>query len=165
MCVCAYVRVCVRLCVCVCTCVCMRVCGCACVYLFGRVFVCVNKVTASQLKTELQIGQQRSLELASEKGASNWLSSLPLERYSFALHKVAFRDVVCLRYGWQPQHLPTHCGCGKNFTTNHALSCPTGGYPSIRHNELRDLTANLLREVCHDVALEPHLYNHFRGNR
>ena len=54
-------------------------------------------------------------------------------------------------------YIPPHCACGKNFTTDHALSCPTGGYPSIRHNELRDLTANLLREVCHDVAVEPHL--------
>ena len=117
----------------------------------------LHKVTASQLKTELPISQQRSLELASEKGASNWLSALPLERYSFALHKGAFRDAICLRYGWQPQHLPSHCTCGKNFTTDHAPSCPTGGYPSIRHNELRDLTANLLREVCHDVAVESHL--------
>ena len=68
----------------------------------------LHKVTASQLKTELSISQQHSLELASKKGASNWLSALPLERYSFALHKGAFRDAICLRYGWQPQHLPSH---------------------------------------------------------
>ena len=39
----------------------------------------------------------------------------------------------------------------------HALSCPTGGYPSIRHNEVRDITASLLTEVCHSVSIEPHL--------
>ena len=32
-----------------------------------------------------------------------------------------------------------------------------GGYPSIRHNEIRDLTAELLSEVCHSVSIEPHL--------
>ena len=40
---------------------------------------------------------------------------------------------------------------------NHALSCPKGGFPSIRHNEIRDLTANLLSEVCHSVSTKPHL--------
>ncbi len=40
---------------------------------------------------------------------------------------------------------------------DHALSCPNGGFPSIRHNEIRDLTANLLTEVCSDVCIEPEL--------
>ncbi len=29
-----------------------------------------------------------------------------------------------------------------------------GGYPSIRHNEIRDFTANLMLEVCHNVAID-----------
>ena len=52
---------------------------------------------------------------------------------------------------------PSTCSCGSHFTVEHALSCPKGGYPSIRHNEIRDLTAHLLTEVCHNVAVEPHL--------
>ena len=32
-----------------------------------------------------------------------------------------------------------------------------GGFPTIRHNEIRDLTANLMSEVCHDVCVEPGL--------
>ena len=47
--------------------------------------------------------------------------------------------------------------CGKSFTVDHALSCPSGGYPTIRHNEIRDLTAKLMTEVCRDVCVEPHL--------
>ena len=39
----------------------------------------------------------------------------------------------------------------------HALSCSTGGYPTIRHNELRDVTANLLKKVATNVANEPRL--------
>lgn len=50
-----------------------------------------------------------------------------------------------------------HIVCGHTFSTQHVLSCPTGGYPSIRHNEIRDITANFLTEVCHNVTIEPHL--------
>ena len=32
-----------------------------------------------------------------------------------------------------------------------------GGSPSIRHNELHDITAALLSEVCHNVRTEPNL--------
>ena len=39
----------------------------------------------------------------------------------------------------------------------HALSCARGVFPQIRHNEIRDLTANLLTEVCNDVHIESDL--------
>ena len=32
-----------------------------------------------------------------------------------------------------------------------------GGLTFLRHNELRDLTADWLKEVCHNVAVEPPL--------
>ena len=56
-----------------------------------------------------------------------------------------------------PSRTPSHCACGTNFSVDHALSCPKGGFPSIRHNEVRDITAELLSEVCHEVEVEPHL--------
>ena len=96
-------------------------------------------------------------ELASEKGASNWLTVLPLQEHNFTLHKTAFHDAVALRYGWDPVRLPQYCACGKKFSVEHAFTCPKGGFPSIRHNEIRDLTAGLLTEVCHEVEVEPHL--------
>ncbi len=110
---------------------------------------------AIALKSSAPPTLQRSIDLASERGASSWLTSLPLERHGFTLHKGAFRDAICLRYGWQPEHLPGVCVCGKDFTVAHAMSCPCGGYPTIRHNELRDVTAELLRNVCKDVTVEP----------
>ena len=64
---------------------------------------------------------------------------------------------IALRYGWQPSRCPSSCACGANFSVEHALSCPKGGFPIVRHNEIRDLTANLLTEVCHDVCVEPTL--------
>ena len=71
--------------------------------------------------------------------------------------KSAFQDALALRYGWLPLRAPTHCACGTSFSVEHALSCPKGGLPSIRHNEIRDLTATLLTEVCSQVATEPEL--------
>ena len=75
----------------------------------------------------------------------------------FSLHKAAFHDAMALQYGWSPSNLPSKCDCGNNFTVEHALSCAKGGFPSIRHNEIRDLTANLLTEVCDEVCIEPNL--------
>ena len=37
------------------------------------------------------------------------------------------------------------------------MVCPFGGFPTIRHNEVRDLTASLLTKVSHNVAIEPSL--------
>ena len=43
------------------------------------------------------------------------------------------------------------------FAVEHLLSCPRGGFPSLHHNEIRDLTAVLLTEVCNNVQVEPEL--------
>ena len=95
------------------------------------------------------------LILAEEKGASSWLTTLPIEEHGFSLHKGAFSDALALRYGWTPSRSPTNCECGSSFSVEHALSCNKGGFPSLRHNKIRDLTAQLLTEVCNDVRVEP----------
>ena len=100
---------------------------------------------------------RRTVDLAKEKGSSTWLTTLPLAEHGFALHKGAFHDALALRYGWTPSEMPPMCACGSKFSVEHALSCAKGGFPSIRHNEIRNLTAVLLTEVCHDVCIEPGL--------
>ena len=37
------------------------------------------------------------------------------------------------------------------------MSCKKGGFVSVRHNDLRDLTTNMLSKVCKDVEIEPKL--------
>ena len=100
---------------------------------------------------------KKAMELALEKGASAWLTTLPLTEKGFNLHKQAFRDALCLRYGWDPVRLPSTCVCGSAFTVEHSISCSHGAFLRIRHDRVRDLTANLLMEVCHGVEIEPHL--------
>ena len=34
------------------------------------------------------------------------------------------------------------------------MSCHKGGLPTLRHNEIHDLAAELLGEVCHNISVE-----------
>ena len=122
-----------------------------------RLKAALLKETSDELLRRLPPSKRRSVELAREAGASAWLSARPIEEHGFALHKSAFRDAMALRYGWDPQDLPSRCACGEVFNTCHALSCASGGFIISRHNERRDLTADLLIEVCNDVGVEPRL--------
>ena len=47
------------------------------------------------------------------------------------------------------------CACGVQFSVDHAMLCQRGGFIIQRHNELRDLEAEMLRMVCNDVEVEP----------
>ena len=108
----------------------------------------------------LEPGLRRSVLVAQEKGASVWLTALPLSCHGFALHKGAFRDALglALRYGWPlPGHTPPKCMCGEAFSADHELICRRGGYPTLRHNEVMDLVASFLTEVCPNVSTEPQL--------
>ena len=100
---------------------------------------------------------KRSLLAAKEKGASSWLTCLPLQKLGYVLNKQEFRDCMALRYNWAVPDMPRVCGCGKPSNIDHLLSCHLGGYTNMRHNRLRDLIAKLLKEVCYDVKTEPHL--------
>jgi len=111
----------------------------------------------SDLHQQLEPSLQRAMDLAAVRGASSWLTTLPLKEHGFALRKSAFQDALALRYGWTPLCSPSLCACGVTFSVEHVLSCPKGGLPSLRHNEVRDLTATLLTEVCSQVCVKPEL--------
>ena len=57
----------------------------------------------------LPLKTQRSVEFIKEKGASSWLSVIPLEEMNFTLNKREFRDAIKLRYGWDINDIPTVC--------------------------------------------------------
>ena len=69
----------------------------------------------------------------------------------------AFRDALCLRFGWTPTRIASHCPCGHPFSVSHAFSCSKGAMPTLRHNAIRDITAQLFTEVCPNVGVEPQL--------
>ena len=89
-----------------------------------------SKALHDRIRSEASESQAKIIDLASEKGASSWLTSLPLAKYGFALNKQSADD---------------------------CMTCKKGGYVILRHNSLRDLFAEILEEVCSDVQIEPPL--------
>ena len=73
----------------------------------------------------------------------------------FTLNKKEFHDAVSLRYNWEIKDIPSKCVGGERFDVNHAIIYMKGGFVFQRHNELRDLEAELLNLVCKDVETEP----------
>ena len=112
---------------------------------------------AEAIEQKLSSSQQVAMDHTSERRAYPWLTAIPIAEYGFTLNKQAFRDALCIRYGWQPARLPSHCLGGGAFSVNHALSCPKVALPSIRHDCIRDITVQLFTEVCPNVAIEPTL--------
>ena len=89
------------------------------------------------------------------KGASAYLSASPKQSLGFNLNKSEFQDIMAMRYGFALTGLPRKCGCGAEFSVNHAQSCLLGGNVHMRHDTLRDLTITLLRDAFGDVEAEP----------
>ena len=75
----------------------------------------------------------------------------------FDLNKQEFRDAVRLGYDWPISDNPSVCVCGSMFKVDHAMTCQRGGLVIQRHNEIRDLQAELLDMVCYHVQIEPAL--------
>jgi hypothetical protein len=115
------------------------------------------KQRLSSVKHHASITLRRALELGEEKGASNWLTTLPLTDQGFVLNRNEFTDALNLRYYRELRGLPSKCPCGQQFGLTHALNCKTGGFVHIRHDSLRDLNAKLLGKVHKDVEKEPSL--------
>ena len=87
---------------------------------------------------------QRALELATEKVSSVWLTVLCFQYLGFNLNKKEFRDAVKLRYDWPVEDIPSTCACEEAFSVDLSMICKLGGFITQRHNELRDLEAELL---------------------
>ncbi|CAH3021566.1 unnamed protein product, partial [Porites evermanni] len=92
--------------------------------------------------------------LLQRKGASSWLTFIPVKDVDFTLTKGEFKDAIHLRYDWQISETPSSCACGVVFDVDHAMVCRQGGFIIQRHNELRDLEAQMLKIVLNDVQIE-----------
>ena len=113
--------------------------------------------TLNLLRETMTYMEIRLNDISQEQGASSWLTVLPIKQLGFSLSKSEFWDALRLRYGLPLKRLPSHCGCSKPFNVQHALSCKKGGFITLRHNELRDTIAEIVKEVSHDVTVEPGL--------
>ena len=108
-----------------------------------------------RIRENMSREQLRANDILQQPGCNNWLNIIPIEEFNYTLNKQQFLDAVRLRYQLSIPNLPTRCPCGERFDTQHAMSCKKGGFVTLRHNQLRDITGFLLQEVCHDVSIEP----------
>ena len=78
-----------------------------------------------KLKEVVPLKTWRALDLATEKGSSLWLMSLPLKEMGFNLNKTEFRDAIglSLLYYWPITDIPSTCICGETLTIDHAMIC------------------------------------------
>ena len=102
---------------------------------------------------------KRSIELSQEKGASPWLTALLLVKHGFVLYKSDFHDAISIRYNWTLSRMPTD---GVQYVDKasayHTLWIVTPvAFPMKRHNKVRNITAELMTEVCYNVTKEPQL--------
>ena len=82
----------------------------------------LKKIRSSQdFMESLQTEQRLVIEMALEKGASNWLTALPLKRYCFTLTKSEFRDGVCIRYNIEDKNTAINFPNGRS-SRYHMLS-------------------------------------------
>jgi hypothetical protein len=96
--------------------------------------------------------------IAQQKGASSFVTTLPLQKYGFALSKSEFRDHILMRYQWPLSQLPSRCPCGADFSIDHSQICHLGGFINMRHDELRNIIAREMSHVLKDVQCEPPLH-------
>jgi len=90
---------------------------------------------------------------ACERGASVWLTTIPIKEEGFNIDKNTFWDLVKVRYAKQLDRLPDICVCRSSFNimlflARKVVSSPSG--TTLKHNSV------LLSEVCED-AVEPRL--------
>ena len=96
----------------------------------------------------------RSIEASTENGASICLTVIPTKQFVF-LEKQSIWNAIRMRYNIPLERSPTLCVCGDSFNLQHALSCPQGGLVITRHNEMRNLTSEILGKGCKNVVIEP----------
>ena len=80
---------------------------------------------------------------------------IPLKELDYKLNKKEFRAAICPLFPSRTIATPMLFACGVQFSVDHAMVCQRGGFIIQRHNELRDLEAEMLRMVCNYVEVEP----------
>ena len=72
----------------------------------------LQKQNLETLDSQLDPHIKRAVQ---EKGASSWLTVLPLKDQGFTLNKEEFRGALSLRYDRKIKNLPSKCSCGELF--------------------------------------------------
>ena len=70
----------------------------------------------------------KAADFDAEKGASSWLTVIPVKDVDFTFNKREFKDAINSRYDWQISDIPSTCACGDVFDVDQAVVCKHGGF-------------------------------------
>lgn len=112
---------------------------------------CEHLISSSfSLHSSLSHGLKRAVDLGPNNPSYQWVRlCTPQGCLSWCQHPEIWL-VTCKS--------PSECACGKSFSVEHTLSWPKRGFPSLRHNEVRDIPASPISECCSNVCTEPTLH-------
>ena len=122
-----------------------------------------EEATSTSLNQCLTLEMTRTLLNESAKGASNWFNVLTLAEKGYVLNKEEFQDAMAMRYNKQILGLPSKYACGSTFDLE-LWTVKKGGFIHSRLDQLRNLEAKMLSEVCQDIEVEPQLQPLTREN-
>ena len=71
--------------------------------------------------------------------------------FNYVLDKQQFQDSIRQRYRRSVSGLPLSCLCGEGFNIQCNIFCKKRGFITLRHYEVKYITATLLLDVCKDV--------------
>ena len=90
----------------------------------------------SKVETNLHPDTEIAVTQAKEKGASSWLTVLPIEECGSTLTKNEFRDAIHLGYNKTLKGMPSQCPCAQNYVVTHAMNSKRGDFIIMRHNNV-----------------------------
>ena len=83
-----------------------------------------------------EVGVKYMRQLQREMRSRAWFTSVPHRLHGTEMSQEEFRNNLHLRNGLMFLKIPTDCdGCGKKFTTNHAMLCPKEEILLDRHDD------------------------------
>ncbi|CAB4004196.1 Hypothetical predicted protein [Paramuricea clavata] len=91
------------------------------------------------------------------KGASNWLTSLPIKEENYVINKREFYDAIRMRYRGPLKFIPTTCACGETVL---GRSCIVVSQRRLRTSTPRRNPRSFWQtatEISNDVEIEPNL--------
>ena len=105
---------------------------------------------SSKIEANLDPDTKRAVIQAKETGAFSWLTVLPIQEHGFTLTKNEFRDSIHLSYNKRLKGMSSQCPCGQNFDVTYAMNCKRGVFIIMRHKDVRDFEANLIKTTSID---------------
>ena len=88
-----------------------------------------------------------------------------MHEFNYVLNKQQFQDSIRQRHRRSISGLSLSCSCGEGFNIQRNIFYKKGGFITLRHYEVKYITATILLDVCKDVELNTFLLTTLNGEK